>query len=213
MFVCVCVCLCVCVRLCVCMCLCACLCVVGVLLVCSWRWRWRLAVGGWRLAVGGCCFGGWCLLCWWLVCWLWLWLCWWRLWLGWLWCGPVCLTYVSVHIRPRNAPNYGSRVPVDTTPGPAPVCRALKIDPSFQLLRPTAGTGRCGITATSTTASVDAHNGHATTPAQPTSTTLSPVRNDRDVDDNDELQLRRVHSLQQSEGRGSTSGSESPPFT
>ena len=25
-----------------------------------------------------------------------------------------------------------------------------------------------------------------------------PVRNDRDVDDNDELQLRRVHSLQQS---------------
>ena len=26
------------------------------------------------------------------------------------------------------APNYGGRVPVDTTPGPAPVCRALKSD-------------------------------------------------------------------------------------
>ena len=48
-----------------------------------------------------------------------------------------------------------------------------KTYPSFQRLRPTAGTGRCGITATSTMASVDAHNGHATTPAQPTSTTLS----------------------------------------
>ena len=44
----------------------------------------------------------------------------------WWWCGPVCLTYVSLHIRPRNAPDYGGRVPVDTTPGPAPVCRALK---------------------------------------------------------------------------------------
>ena len=39
-----------------------------------------------------------------------------------------------------------------------------------------------------------------------------PVRNDRDVDDNDGLQLRRLHSLQTG-GRGSTSGSESPPFT
>ena len=28
------------------------------------------------------------------------------------------------------APNYGGRVPVDTTPGPAPMCRALKIHPS-----------------------------------------------------------------------------------
>ena len=25
---------------------------------------------------------------------------------------------------PTDAPNYGGRVPVDTTPGPAPVCRA-----------------------------------------------------------------------------------------
>ena len=33
------------------------------------------------------------------------------------------------HVSPYaivDAPNYGSRVPVDTTPGPAPVCRALK---------------------------------------------------------------------------------------
>ena len=56
--------------------------------------------------------------------------------------GEGCLTYVSVHIRPRDAPNYGSRVPVDTTPGPAPVCRALKKSTHH---------GRCGITATSTT--------------------------------------------------------------
>ena len=52
--------------------------------------------------------------------------------------------------KPTDASNYGSRVPVDTAPGPVPVYRALKMYPSFQLLRPTAGTGRCGITATST---------------------------------------------------------------
>ena len=28
-----------------------------------------------------------------------------------------------------DAPNYGGRVPVDTTPGPAPVCRAQKSHP------------------------------------------------------------------------------------
>ena len=118
-----------------------------------------------------CCVVLWCVVLWW----------WW-----WLWCGPVCSAHVSVDISAQDAPNYGGRVPVDTTPGPAPVCRALKIYPSFQLLRPTAGTGP---------QSVAAHNGHATTPAQPTSTTL---RNDRDVDNNDGLQLRRLHSLQQS---------------
>ena len=32
------------------------------------------------------------------------------------------------------APNYGSRVPVDTAPGPAPVCRALKKQTPFQLI-------------------------------------------------------------------------------
>ena len=37
----------------------------------------------------------------------------------------VCLDDVSVHATKRQAPNYGGRVPVDTTPGPAPVCRAL----------------------------------------------------------------------------------------
>ena len=34
-----------------------------------------------------------------------------------------------------------------------------------------------------------------------------PVHHDRNVDDNDGLQLRRLHSFLQSEGRGSTSGS------
>ena len=29
-----------------------------------------------------------------------------------------------------DAPNYGGLVPVDTKPGPAPVCRALKLTPS-----------------------------------------------------------------------------------
>ena len=36
------------------------------------------------------------------------------------------------HVYPYaivDAPNYGGRVPVDTTPGPAPVCRALKTHP------------------------------------------------------------------------------------
>ena len=32
----------------------------------------------------------------------------------------MCLDDVSVHATKRQAPNYGSRVPVDTTPGPAP---------------------------------------------------------------------------------------------
>ena len=39
------------------------------------------------------------------------------------------------HVYPYaivDAPNYGSRVPVDTTPGPAPVCRALKTHPMPQ---------------------------------------------------------------------------------
>ena len=40
---------------------------------------------------------------------------------------------------------------MDTAPGPVPVCRAFKIYPSSQLSRPTAGTCRCGNTATSTT--------------------------------------------------------------
>ena len=36
----------------------------------------------------------------------------------------VCLDDVSVHAK-RQAPNYGGRVPVDATPGPAPVCRSV----------------------------------------------------------------------------------------
>ena len=32
----------------------------------------------------------------------------------------------SVHATKRQAPNYGGRVPVDTTPGPVTVYRALK---------------------------------------------------------------------------------------
>ena len=45
------------------------------------------------------------------------------------WCGPVCNTKQSVLPRARDAPNYGCRVPVDTAPSPAPVCRALKTHP------------------------------------------------------------------------------------
>ena len=149
----------------------------------------------------------------------------------------TCVLHEGVCPAKRTvAPNYGGRVPVDTTPGPAPVCRALKIHPSFQLLRPTAGTGRCCITATSTTVDelredIDhgicrctqrACNDTCTTDVDHLVNVLQlenlndhgdlPVRNDRDVDDNDELQLRRVHSLQ-SEGQKSTSASESPLFT
>ena len=63
---------------------------------------------------GGCC----CWLWWW--CWLW---CWWCAGCG-GGCGgsdTVLMTYLC-----RYAPTGGSRVPVDTTPGPAPVCRAQK---------------------------------------------------------------------------------------
>ena len=59
--------------------------------------------------------------------WLWLWLWWW--WLWWWWFGPECKCRISVDNASHNAPNYGGRVPVDTTPGPAPVCRALKTHP------------------------------------------------------------------------------------
>ena len=38
----------------------------------------------------------------------------------------MCSAHVSVDMNARDAPNYGGRVPVDTTPDPAPVCRALK---------------------------------------------------------------------------------------
>ena len=44
--------------------------------------------------------------------------------------GPVCIDDMSVHTSKRLAPNYGGRVPVDTVPGPAPVCRALKTHPN-----------------------------------------------------------------------------------
>ena len=75
--------------------------------------------------------------------WLWLWL-WWR------WCGPVCMTNMSLHAsQPMHqimgAVSLWTRLPaLYLGTGPK------KNDPSFQLLRPTAGTGRCGITATST---------------------------------------------------------------
>ena len=39
----------------------------------------------------------------------------------------TCVLHEGVCPAKRTvAPNYGGRVPVDTTPGPAPVCRALK---------------------------------------------------------------------------------------
>ena len=70
-----------------------------VVVVVGWRW----VCVGWV----GCvvCVG--CVV----VCW---------------WCGPVCGAHVSVDMSAQEAPNYGGRVPVDTTPDPAPVCRALK---------------------------------------------------------------------------------------
>ena len=37
-----------------------------------------------------------------------------------------CNDEMFVHDAARDAPNYGSRVPVDTAPGPVPVYRALK---------------------------------------------------------------------------------------
>ena len=50
----------------------------------------------------------------------------------------------------KDAPNYGA-VSLWTRPLALHMCAGpKKIYPSFQLLRPTAGTGRCGITATST---------------------------------------------------------------
>ena len=48
---------------------------------------------------------------------------------GWWWCGPVCSAHVSVDMNARDAPKFGERVPVDTTPGTATVCRALKSEP------------------------------------------------------------------------------------
>ena len=37
-----------------------------------------------------------------------------------------CNDEMFIHDAARNAPNYGGRVPVDTTPGPVPVYRASK---------------------------------------------------------------------------------------
>ena len=54
----------------------------------------------------------------------------------WWWCGGggcgADNMYMDVSLSINHhghAPNYGGRVPVDTTPGPAPVCRALKTHP------------------------------------------------------------------------------------
>ena len=50
-------------------------------------------------------------------------------WWWWWWCGPVCNDACLSMTTPVDAPNYGGRVPVDTVPGTAPVCRALKNPP------------------------------------------------------------------------------------
>ena len=55
-----------------------------------------------------------------------------------VWCGGGVVVVVVLTVKLMtclwryvitDAPNYGGRVPVDTTPGPAPVCRALKSHP------------------------------------------------------------------------------------
>ena len=40
-----------------------------------------------------------------------------------------CDDEMFIHDAARDAPNYGDRVPVDTTPGPVPVYKALKSHP------------------------------------------------------------------------------------
>ena len=87
----------------------------------------------------------WCVWCvvWWCVVWwcvvvvvlcggggvVWW---WWR-------CVVVVLTVKLMTCLWRyvitDAPNYGGRVPVDTTPGPAPVCRALKNRPHIPAVK------------------------------------------------------------------------------
>ena len=61
-----------------------------------------------------------------------------------------------------DAPNCGGRVPVDTAPGPAPVYRALKNPPLTMSEHCNCGTNAVFCTP-NLTASVVAHNGHATT--------------------------------------------------
>ena len=48
------------------------------------------------------------------------------LWWWWWWCGPGADDTVYPYDIAAHAPNYGGRVPVDTTPCPVPVYRALK---------------------------------------------------------------------------------------
>ena len=71
-----------------------------------------------------------------------------------------CNDETFIHDAARDAPNYGDRVPVDTTPGPVPVYRALKKNNMSEHCN-------CGTTAVictpNHTAAVVAHNGHATT--------------------------------------------------
>ena len=40
-----------------------------------------------------------------------------------------CNDEMFIHDAARDAPDYGGHVPVDTTPGPVPVYRALKSNP------------------------------------------------------------------------------------
>ena len=73
----------------------------------------------------------------------------------------VCLDDMSVHATKRQAPNYGSRVLVDTTPETVPVYRALK--------NPLTVSEQCNCETFAVfctlnhPASVIAHNRHATT--------------------------------------------------
>ena len=116
-----------------------------------------------------------------------------------------------------DAPNYGSRVPVDTTPGPAPVCRAQKNTPhqlinalmSCSSRRKPRQCNRGSTTVFSTTAHVDlsrpAQQGRRS-PYQATGKSswsnnsldreTQPLRNDRmNCTTCEELQLRKIRSI------------------
>ena len=102
------------------------------------------------------------------------------------------------------APNHGGRVPVDTTPGPAPVCRALKTHPNTMMScssrRKPRQCNRGSTTVFSTTTHVDlsrpAQQGRRS-PYQATGESLGPTAAtaQRQEELCEELQLRKIRSF------------------